>query len=285
MQTLTTHTTYFNAFIAKLAAKFQPLQIFNFSKNSLIKNSQGCFSKEPSELYCNYCLLLVTESTAQIDHEVQDFTNAHYQQGTVTVICHSKKSIQEAINANNRFFITLYTKGELIYSHNGVLLIDIVPAFTSTHAAANARKHYNHRFSVAEGFYLGANECLKNWEQYSVCVFMLHQAVEQLCIGLIRINMAYRSEFHNLNRLLQLCTCFSQAPLQLFTETAEDKRLFIILTKSYSAARYQASFAVSEKDAVAMCNKVSEFTALATQLCEKKIAELEVGAMKEALVY
>jgi hypothetical protein len=104
---------------------------------------------------------------------------------------------------------------------------------------------------------------------------MLHQAVEQLCIGLIRINMAYRSEFHNLNRLLHLFTCFSNAPLQLFTETAEDRRLFTILTKSYSAARYQAGFVVSKYDAVCLCDKVGEFTALATRLCEEKIGELE----------
>ncbi len=275
MQILTTHTAYFNAFITKLAVKFQPLQIFNFSKNSSVKNYQGCFSKEPSELHCNYCLLLVTESTVSIDYEVQDFANAHYQQGTITIICHSKKVIEEAIAANNRFFITVFTEAELVYSYSRMFTKETVPAFIPTQATKNTNKDYTHRFSVAEGFYLGASECLKNWEQYSVCVFMLHQTVEQLCIGLIRINMGYRSAFHNLNRLLHLCSCFSNAPLQLFTETAEDWRLFTILIKSYSAARYQADFMISKADATRLCDKVSDFTAMATLLCEEKIMELE----------
>jgi len=275
MQTLTAHTTSFNDFIEKLVSKFQPLQIFSFSKNSLIKTNQSCFIKETSELQCNHCLLLVTASTTRIDYEVQDFANLHYQQGTITVICHSKHCIEKAIAANSSFFIRLYAEAELIYNHNGMLSIDKAPAYIATDAAEKAQKHYEHRFSVAEGFYLGASECLQNWQQHAVCVFMLHQAVEQLCIGLIRVHLAYRAEFHNLNRLLHLCACFSQAPLQLFTATAEDRRLFNILTKSYSDARYRASFTVSQKDAIALCDKVSDFTALATRLCEEKIAELE----------
>lgn len=278
METLTTttsHTSYFNAFIAKLTDKFQPLQIFKFSQNSFMQHHQGCFKSTRSANFCNYCLLLVTESATRIDYEAQDFANRHYQQGTVTLICHDKQSIQDAIAGNNRFFITACSKGELIYNYNGLLLPEEVPAFIPTQAAAKARKHYQHRFSLSEGFYLGASECLSNWEQYSVAVFMLHQAVEQLCIGLIRIHLAYRSEFHNLNRLLHLCSSFSHLPLQLFTETTEDKRLFSILLKSYSAARYQANFVVSEKDATTLCNKVADFTAMATQLCEEKIATLE----------
>ena len=267
MQTpTTTHTTYFNTFIAKLVAKFQPLQIFNFSRNSFEKQNEGCFNKEPSTHQSNYCLLLVTESNTSIDHEVQDFANAHYQQGTVMVICHSKLAIDKAIAAKNRFFITVYTKGELVYGHN--ILLEVADA------EVKAREQCKHRFALAEGFYLGASECLTSWEQYAVAVFMLHQAVKQLCIGLIRIQLDYRSEHHNLNGLLQLCTCFSQAPLQLFTAKPDDRRLFNILVKSYLAARYQPDFIVSEQDAISLCNKVAAFTALATQLGEDKIREL-----------
>lgn len=273
-QTSTTHTAYFNALINKLAVRYQPLQIFNFSQSSFVQQNSGCFFSESSAQVFNYCLLLVTESKTRIDYDVQEFVNTDYKQGTITVICHCRQSIEEAIAANNRFFKTIYHIANLVYSQNGMLLANEVPAFIPTHAATKARKHYRHRFSISEGFYLGASECLSNWEQYSVCVFMLHQAVEQLCIGLIRIHMAYRSEFHNLSRLLNLCTCFSYAPLQLFSATAEDRRLFSFLSRSYSAARYQADFEVSKKDAISLCDKVSDFTALATQLCEEKIEAL-----------
>jgi HEPN domain-containing protein len=265
----------FDILIEKLAAKFNPLQIINFSRHSFAQNSNGCFKEEIDSQYCNYCLLLITESGTRIDHDVQDFVNTHYHHGTITVICHCKKAITEAIAGNNRFFIKACTEGEVLYQSEEVFLVGEVPSFDPVLAADKAREHFKHRFSLAEGFYLGANECLGNWEQYNICAFMLHQAVEQLCIGLIRVHLGYRSEFHNLNRLLRLCTSFSEEPLALFTETAEDMRLFNLLCKSYSAARYNAGFKVSEEEAYALCDMVTEFMEVFKRLCEEKIGELE----------
>lgn len=81
---------------------------------------------------------------------------------------------------------------------------------------------------LADGFLMCASECLEN-EQYGICAFMLHQAVEQACICLVRVHIAYRSKFHNLYRLLRLCQCFSERPFQLFLSTPEDERLFDVL--------------------------------------------------------
>lgn len=217
METLTpstSHTTDFNTFIAKLANKFEALQIFNFSQSSFTQNDQSCFKKGTLLHHCNYCLLLITDNTTQIDDEVQDFANTHYQHGTFTIICHSQQFIQDAIVNNNPFFMTIYAKAELLYRQNGILAF---PTFILNRATQQLTQDSEQRFQIAEGFYLGASDCLCNWAQYSVCVFMLHHAVEQLCIGLIEVCLGYRAEFGNLNRLLNLCCCFSHEPLQLFT--------------------------------------------------------------------
>jgi uncharacterized protein len=271
------HSTYFKLFVESLVLKFKPLQIFCFSKETFLEEVQSCFNDEKMKQRCNYCLLLVTKSTNRIDYEVQDYSNAHFKLGKVTILCHPKETIEEAFKANSRFFITVCNEGKLVYSHDGLTNFYVPAPFIPTQSGAKALKHFKYRIPLAEGFLIGAGECL-NKEQYSVCVFMLHQVVEQVCIVLIRVFMAYRSEIHNLHKLLRLCSCFSSAPMKLFLSgSPEDERLFDILLKSYSGARYKSNFFVLTDDAWVLYNKTAAFVALAKELCHQKVEELDCG--------
>lgn len=267
------YAIYFKTFVKSLAERFEPLQIFSFAKTTSLEQKQGCFLNQEVKHNCDYWLLLVTESPTRIDYDVQDFANRYFQHGFITIICHCKESILEAIKANNRFFSTVYTSGKIIYSHDGLLDHDSTTPFNPVNAGTKALKHYDHRMPLAEGFLMGAGECLNN-QRYSICVFMLHQVVEQICITLIRVHIAYRSEFHNLHRLLRLCSCFSDEPYKLFLSTTEDERLFDVLSKSYSGARYKDDFSVLPGDAVCLYDRVLAFVALAKEMCQRKIAEL-----------
>jgi HEPN domain-containing protein len=271
------HSKHFDLLIRSIANKFEPLQIFRFSKSSIIQTDQGCFNNDQVSFHCNYCLLLVTESATRIDYEVQDFVNSQYDQGLITVICHGQKTIKEAIQANNRFFISVFTSGNLLYSKDGITSSPPIPLFVPTKAASKALKHYSYRLPLAEGFLLCASECLEK-EQYGIGAFMLHQAVEQTCICMVRVHIAYRSEFHNLYRLLRLCLCFSNRPYQLFLSTPEDERLFDVMAKSYSGARYKDDFSVSKQDAESLFQRTRSFIDLATEMCEVKIKQLKQQA-------
>ena len=114
------HSTYFKQFVQSLVLKFKPLQIFCFAKNTYLDEALSCFNEVKMKRQSDYCLLMVTESITRIEYEVQDYSNAHYKQGTITILCHAKETIQEAWKANNRFFITVCNEGKLIYSHDGL---------------------------------------------------------------------------------------------------------------------------------------------------------------------
>lgn len=274
----TEHASYFKKFTRTLVDKFQPLQIFCFAKSASFNELNGCFINPEARHTCNYCLLVVTENATRIDHEVQEFCNTYYQNGIITVICHGKETIVNAIKENNRFFTTVCNKGQLIYSHDGMSNFDTSIPFISTQSAIKARKHLSHHMPLAEGFLNGAGECLSQ-EQFTVCVFMLHQVVEQCLIVLIKVHLAYRSEIHNLKRMLGICRAFSDEPLKtLLSGNPEDQRLFGLLTKSYSGARYANTFSISEEDAKALYQRVSAFLNLTKSMCEEKIAQLDIEA-------
>jgi len=186
----------------------------------------------------------------------------------------------EAIQANSRFYISVLTYGKLLYSHDGLLNVDHISPFIPTKGAVKAQKHFDHRMLLADGFLMAAAECLEK-KHYGICAFMLHQAVEQACIGLIRVYIAYRAEFHNLQRLLRLCNCFSDQPYKLLIGSPGDERLFDVLAKSYSAARYRDDFSVSRQDADSLYQRVVCFLALAKAMCTEKIKQLD----QEAALY
>jgi HEPN domain-containing protein len=208
---------------------------------------------------------------------MQDFANTYYQHGTITLIGHSRQSVMDAVHQNSRFFIGVLTYGKLLYSKDGLLDNNPIAAFIPTKGAIKAIRHYEHRIPLADGFLMCASECLEK-EQFGICAFMLHQAVEQTCICLLRVNIAYRSEFHNLYRLLRLCTCFSEKPFQLFLSTTEDERLFDVMAKSYSGSRYKDDFTVPRQDAERLYQRVASFLLLAKEMCNEKIELLAKSA-------
>ncbi|QDW24742.1 HEPN domain-containing protein [Pedobacter sp. KBS0701] len=268
---------HFRALIHRLAQKFEPLQIFSFSQNSYTHHSQGCFNDNQVYFKCDYCLLAISETATRIDYEMQDFANSYYQHGTITVISHGRQSVMDAVQQNSRFFISVLTYGKLLYSKDGLLDGDVLPPYIPAKGAIKALRHYEYRIPLADGFLMCASECLEN-EQFGICAFMLHQAVEQACICMVRVHIAYRSEFHNIYRLLRLCTCFSEKPFQLFLSTPEDERLFAIMAKSYSGSRYKDDFTVSRQDAERLYQRVASFLLLAKQMCNEKIALLAKSA-------
>jgi len=279
------HASYFKNFIRTIVDRFQPLQIFCFAKSASFNELNGCFINPKAKHTCNYCMLVVTENATRIDHEVQEFCNTYYQNGIITVICHGKETVANAIKENNRFFSTVCSKGQLIYSHDGMSNFDSSIPFVSPQSAIKAQKHLSHHLPLAEGFLNGAGECLAK-EQFTVCVFLLHQVVEQCLIALIKVHLAYRSEIHNLKRMLGICRAFSDEPLKtLLSGSAEDHRLFGILTKSYSGARYANTFSVCEEDAKALHQRVSAFLNLTKIMCKDKIAQLDIEVASYSELY
>lgn len=278
LKSVTEHQIYFREFISEIVSKFSPLQIISFAKKSCIGHNDGCFLIEYAKSSFNYCLLLVTETSTRIDYEAQDFCNTRYTQGSVTLIAHDSETITKAISKNSYFFSSILYSGDLLYSYDGLPCKRDINPFNYTNREEKAKKHFNHRLPLAEGFLSAAKTCFADG-QFGICLFMCHQAVEQACICLIRVHIAYRSEFHNLYRLLCLCTSFSDLPFETLLSSTEDERLFSILSKSYSAARYREDFNVCYADAEKLLLKINTFIELAKKMCSEKIQELSSKEM------
>ncbi|MES2456995.1 MAG: HEPN domain-containing protein [Bacteroidota bacterium] len=249
--------------IQRLIVKYNPLQVFCFHKRVERRAVNGCFLVPVEEEVCNYYLLMVTESPSRIEHAVQDFANAHYNQGAVIILVHGKESIERSINTGHGFFKQVFKHGQLLYNHDGFFQIRSFSEVTDSLSDEVKKSRFKEGVSRAEGFLLGAQECLAN-RKFNVAAFMLHQSVEQCCIALVSFHMDYRCDIHSLYRLLMLCCCFSDVPYNLFlsNKTSKDP-LFSALIESYLKARYVDGFVIQEEDLVKLserCSGLLEFT-------------------------
>jgi HEPN domain-containing protein len=259
-----------------LIERYIPERIISFGCIINTTHSSGCFVDSFNDQQNHYYLLIVTQGPNRQQHMIQDYVNSHFHKGSVTVLAHSKDRVFDGINIEkNYFFNVVYRTGVVLYRADGLIFQnDQLPDLDTKHRLTIAEKYYERRDVMAKGFIQSARECL-NSENYNVAVFLLHQAMEQASIETIRVFIAYRSDIHNLNRLLDLCLCFLKKDDIYPRKTKSQKRLLKILIDSYSDSRYSTDFIVSQEDAEQIYKYVTAFVNLVDTLCLNKLNELK----------
>lgn len=264
----------FKNLIQLIAEKYQPYQIILFAEKTKWEQAESCFQRTDFVQRFDCCLLIITQNTRRSLHDCQEFCNLHFEFGDIITLCHGKQAVQDAVFSYNSFFTTVLKTGKVLYSMDGAPISDISIPDQLPRDVENTEIQFEKRYALANAFLSGAETCLSN-EQYAICTFLLHQVVEQCCIAMITLFMQYRSDIHHLHRLLKLCRCFSDDPYDHYLASgAERKKLFDILTRSYSRARYSETFSVKKEDAINLYKLGLDFTALTKKLCKKKLEAL-----------
>jgi len=274
-----------SALIELLAQKFDLTHIFCFAHKGTITNNFSKFGEFPSYIDLHFFFLFITKGSERVEHEIQDYINSHYKSFKVTAISHSLENVRLAVAQGSRFFIATCLGGLEMY-HDKLNHLDVVfPTLNPTNTLQKAEKRFHDHIKMSTGFLYSAANCIRIEEYPENGVFMLHQAVEQACIALIKVHMGYRIDIHNLTRLLNLCKCFSDKPAELFlAEDDESVRLFKILRESYGDTRYAEDFRVDKDIAIKILERVDTFVNLAENLCldwinalRTKVGEAAIG--------
>jgi HEPN domain-containing protein len=283
--TLSLNYTELEKITSEIVRRYQPEQLICFGNLQKNISCAGCFMDAQYEHTNHYFLLMVTASAARIEHEVQAMMTSCFKNISITIVVHGREIIESAIGRGNRFFNTVYRTGTVLYNADGLsssFAALHLPEINPVQTHLKAEHHYKHRYEMALGFMEGVNACMVKG-YYNNAVFMMHQAIEQACIGLIRIFIGYRSDMHNLDRLLKLTLCFSSEPSSIFSrETDEEKRLFSLFYKCYSEARYKTELHVTKDDARTLHQQCIDFVLLIESLCLKRISTYKTKAEEAA---
>lgn len=135
-----------------------------------------------------------------------------------------------------------------------------------------AEAYWSRWYGLAKRFWQVASDSLPSGRQ-DLTVFLLHQSVEHTCIALIRVFTGYRTNTHNLSRLLTFVENFSELLISAFPGiTREEQELFSILLRGYSDPRYKDMYEVSTDKVAILVERVKELQETAEALYEGRIA-------------
>jgi HEPN domain-containing protein len=254
--------------IAKvLTCQYQIEKIICFGTLSSHETVNTCFAEPESSLKNAYYLLVLTTEIKRIEYTIQDYISSLFP--GVFIVAHGLATVIEAVHKRDRFFTEACLNGLLVYTSDGFTMVPEVASENISVDYSKDEEAFTRMYSMASGFMECAYECYEK-EFYNNVAFLLHQAVEQACRGLIRLYTGYRSDFHNIDRLLCLCSCFSAEPAKLFKRHfKEEKRLFRVLAGSYTEARYRDNYQIIDHDADLLCTLVKAFLDLTMELSLK----------------
>jgi HEPN domain-containing protein len=251
-----------------LISHYQIEKIICFGALNTLTAGDTCFKEPKHDLKNTYYLLVITTEIKRIEYVMQDFISNLFP--GVFIIAHGLSSVMEAVYRYDRFFVDACLNGVLIYTSDGFNMTPEVVYENMEDSYLKDKEAFTRMYSMASGFMECAYECYEK-EFYNNVAFLLHQAVEQACRGLIRLFTGYRADIHNIDRLLLFCECFSAEPARLFRRHfKEEKRLFRVLAGSYTEARYRDNYQVIDHDADQLCTLVRAFLDLTLELSSKE---------------
>jgi HEPN domain-containing protein len=262
--------------ILRIVKAVQPEKVVCYGSRVTIMQDWGCFLDRDGykeSIHPTFDLLvIIKEDEKRAEHEIIQISEQQcVPPVTVTCIAHKLPSVNQALEASSHFFSTLFHKGILLYDAGGISLLAPHESFTGCFQRSKAETYWNRWFGLAQRFFsLAGHSVTCGWPDQAI--FLLHQAVEHTCIALIRVFTGYRSNTHNLSRLLSMTENFSLVPMSIFPRiTKEESELFNLLLRGYSDTRYKDLYDITIQTANVLIDRVKELQAVAESLYRDRI--------------
>jgi len=221
-----------------------------------------------------YLLVLIDDKEKVAEHEVSNkIEDLCRQLVSVIAIVHKVNSAREGLEKGKRFWSNIMSKGINVYQ---------LPELQLPEFQLVAEDDFIKRAAIdwerwglqGKSFLKGAKYYIEN-NDFTIAVFLLHQAAESTLIAIIKAVLGYRMSAHNLSRMLRLTLLFTDEIKNLFElNTAEGSQMFNLLQTAYSEARYRGSFIADEESVKMLVPKVELLLDTAKAVYDKFIEEV-----------
>lgn len=265
---------HFSELISLLVAQFKPIHIYQFAQWIHHEETHSIFADTQRQEQVVYYLLVVTDGTASRENEIQVFLDRNFTAAKVILHAHGQEVVQRNLKASNVYFSAVLKHAVLCYQKEGAFSPEEIRMPNPKRWLGKAIVHWRNRSTMAQGFSEAAEHALE-YSNERICLYLLYQATEQACVGLIWVFMGYKSDLRNIRRLLYTCGSFSQVPLQHFMGTLENQKLLDVMMKCFSQIRYEDDFSLEGKSIYRFVELVQGFLELADSLCKERFKILE----------
>jgi len=219
-----------------------------------------------------FLLVLMDKLDDKPLYEWQDRLEQKCQQlNFVTVIVLETAKFSEGLLRGDMFSRKILQNSPLIYNSSDIHF-DLPSEFDEEETKKAIEKNYQDGLKKAQEFIVGA-ELFRIRNQNKLAAFLLHQAAEQCLRALLKVGIGINQTTHNLDRLIRCASMISYRIPEIFPRnTDKEKKLFTILNKAYSDARYDKDYSVQTADLVLIFDRVCRMVEILIEF--KKNAQL-----------
>lgn len=269
--------------IEKIALYKGAKRIYCFGKRTHEVGRRLFINDNENELntHVHHDLLVITEENIEQElYDLQGQINSNNDLShTVLLLVHKIGDVKKCLHEANRFFSLVLRKGELVHSYN-----DNSAEWQFSCGNENQQKdkdldkfriNWHNRYWNAKGL-IDASMNIMDYECCAIQILMYHQAVEQICLGLMYSFLDYNPVRRNLNHLFDVCCSFMTFPDVAFPRrTDEDLKLFNILVESFNQVRYKGWFDFSDEVVTILGKRCENLLEMANNVVKNYLEELK----------
>ena len=212
--------------------------IFCFGYTTCPENAEGKKSGFTKDFPGYHFYLLVhsrenrEDITALIQAAVRDqFEGKHH----VTILIHRLKNMHKQSQNQKYFFESVVKRGLLVYNDPQLPVNFIPEGLTKDHD--HSKTFWQNRMLAATQLLDSAGELTTN-DQALLKNTLLHQATEQVSLGIIELFLGYHPATHSLACLLSLVAFTQEIEIPFGNTTEQEQRLYKLLTAHIGALRH-----------------------------------------------
>jgi hypothetical protein len=207
-----------------------------------------------------YLLVFCYKSSKSPGNDIADTIKARTKGAcTATVLVH-KALVVNKYSDQNLFYNSVMAKGQLLYTDDAIRP-DSVLATRNDINIQKAEWYYNNRMRIATTLINSLQE--DSFEQsHDIMPIMLHQVVEQACLGLIRLILGYTPNHFSLSHLFELCSLFTTLTTDFFPQASKvENEMFKLLNTPVWEMRYTSHDDVEKLHVQLLDRRCQEFLA------------------------
>lgn len=232
--------------------------VLGVTRNSSSTESIFCSGLYRSEAISAYFLLILVPEDP--DKRVSKYQERIEQLCelviSTTCLVLDTHTFEQWVSEGHRFAQLVYSI-EPIYKSERMYL---GPIGLNKSENTSKEQHYREAINKYQEFMAGA-ELFKIRKYYKLSMFMLHQALEQVLSGVLKMGMGYYCCTHNIERLMRYAGFIIGEIHEIFPRNTEtEKRLFKLLQRAYIDSRYGTDYVVNYRDLEDVFSKVVKVT-------------------------
>jgi HEPN domain-containing protein/predicted nucleotidyltransferase len=230
------------------------------------------------EYKSDYDILVVTEHHQDMPPGLgksvrQKIKRAERLQSTPHIIFHDINFLNKELEEGQYFFKDIVKEGTLLYS-TGKYELATPKDLSDVQRGQKAKLYFNQWIEKGDDLF-DHYEYGFNKKKFTIAIFQLHQATESYFSALLLVFTDYKPKTHDLRDLNQQAGYADARFKTVFPDqTEEEKRLFILLVKSYIDSRYKLGYKVDPVDLQWLAERVKRLKELTVQLSLERIEHL-----------